>query len=130
MTRLTQRWALLPALAALAACYNGSEVVELQSMSLDNPEWNLGKSDVGKIATAVDLGDDLIVYSDKGAVVVSGGIVSASDSTVTTWGVPQALPRQVTSTAMCARPVRSPSATFIAGRSVQVMAHRPIREQP
>ena len=92
MSRLTLRWALLPALAALAACYNGSEVVELQSMSLDNPEWNLGKSDVGKIATAVDLGDDLIVYSDKGAVVVSGGIVSASDSTVTTWGAAASIP--------------------------------------
>jgi len=83
---------LLPALAALAACYNGSEVVELQSMALDSPEWNLGKSDVGKITTAVDLGDDLVVYSDKGAIVVSGGIVSASDSTVTTWGASAAIP--------------------------------------
>lgn len=84
-------WAF-PALAALAACYNGNEVVELQTMSLDNPEWNLGKSDVGKIATAVDLGDDLIVYGDKGAFVVAGGIVSASDSTVTKWYGAAAIP--------------------------------------
>jgi hypothetical protein len=91
MKRAKALW-LLPAFAALAACYNGSEVVELQTMALDNPDWNLGKTDVGKIETAVDLGDDLIVYGDKGAIVVSGGIVSASDSTVTKWGASAPIP--------------------------------------
>ena len=92
MTMRAKALFVLPVIAALAACYNGSGVVELRSMALDNPEWNLGKSDVGKITTAVDLGDDLVVYGDKGAVVVSGGIVSASDSTITKWGAAAPIP--------------------------------------
>lgn len=75
------------AVAAAPACYidTGSSIVAVQPMELDTAEWNLGKADFGIISSAVDLDDQLIVFSNKGMFVLSGGVISAQDNTVTAW---------------------------------------------
>lgn len=84
---------LAVAVATASACYvGGSDGVTIQPMELVSADWNLTNADVGKITTAVDLDDQLVVFSDKGMFVVSGGVVSAADNTVTAWGSAAAIP--------------------------------------
>lgn len=85
MTRLGRGLFALGGAVLLAACSSDAGIVDIQAMELDAPEWNLGKTDFGAVSTAVDLGDQLIVFSNKGMFVLSGGVVSANDTTVMKW---------------------------------------------
>ncbi len=79
--------------ATVGACYiGGSDGVTIEPMELVTADWNLSKSDMGTIHTAVDLDDQLVVFSDKGMFVLSGGVVSAADNTVTSWSTSTAIP--------------------------------------
>lgn len=92
---------LLLALAAGASACNGpagmmmempAPVMEAQPkyqmaapLTLQKATWNANMTDLGKIAAVTELYDDVVVYSDKGATVMSGAAVAAQDVSTTSW---------------------------------------------
>lgn len=48
-------------------------------------EWNPTKVDVGRVACAVEVGDDVVVLSDRGAFAFTGGVLAGSDGSVRAW---------------------------------------------
>lgn len=54
-------------------------------LALQTATWNANMTDLGKIAAVTELYDDVVVYSDKGATVMSGAAVAAQDGSTTSW---------------------------------------------
>lgn len=61
-------------------------------MAVEGVDWNPGKTDVGTVSAVAEAGDATVVYSDKGALVFSGGAVSANDPTVSKWTYASTIP--------------------------------------
>lgn len=48
-------------------------------------DWNPTRVDVGRVACAVEVGDDVVVFSDRGALAFTGGALAGSDASVRAW---------------------------------------------
>src|SRR5207237_414290 len=63
-----------------------------QPLTLQPVDWNPNKTDLGKVAAITELEGDVIGYGDKGVNVRSGGAVSATDASITTWTTAATIP--------------------------------------
>jgi hypothetical protein len=63
----------------------GAWKVATQPLAVSEREWNAARTDLGRIASLSEDGENVIVFSDHGASVLAGGAVALNDPSVTTW---------------------------------------------
>lgn len=70
----------------IGACYmQGQTMLGAQPAQIDSVQWNVSSADTGRVSSVAEIADDVVVFSDKGALVFAGGALATVDGTVTAW---------------------------------------------
>jgi mono/diheme cytochrome c family protein len=77
------------ACASSAHTLKGGGVSPLNVRALD---WNPGHVDVGKVIAVADAGNDVVVFSENAATILSGGALGAVDRAIASWSSASAIP--------------------------------------
>jgi hypothetical protein len=54
-------------------------------LTVQKVDWNTTSVDVGQVAAVTEVDDMTVIYSDKGALVFSGGALAQVDGSITSW---------------------------------------------
>lgn len=88
--------AALLSCAVLAACacsgttatppaQDGPSTPDVAALAVRTLDWNPSRLSLGRVASIVERGDELVVFSDTGAYVLAGGAIVSSETSITGW---------------------------------------------
>jgi mono/diheme cytochrome c family protein len=64
-------------------------------LELERVAWNSAGAPVGRVAAVAERGEQVAVFSDRGALVFAGGVLSSVDTSVTAWRAAATVPAVV-----------------------------------
>lgn len=82
-----------PLLLVAVACGDpGPRFSAAQPITVEKQAWNANGADLGRIAAVAELEEDVVVFGDQGAFVLSGAVVNAGDASVSAWRAAATIP--------------------------------------